>query len=170
MRKNLRSASIWVSLLLVGLLSIVRACWPTVPEETKPAAKPFEGQALVTQSPSATQLPAQFLSSTPTLTPTPTSTPEPTNTPKLTSTPEPTSTPKPTRERPKLTATPMLYPAPVLLGHELRKSHLVLRWTWGGQLKPNEYFDVRVWKDGEPHKGIAWERASEHHIDLSSWP
>ena len=98
--------------------------------------------------------------------PTPTRTPTPTSTP-IGRAPTPTSTPRPT-----WTPTMRLYPAPVLIGHEFGPSvsHIILKWTWDGKLAPNEYFDVRVWKEGEPHKGIAWEKNTEHHIDLASWP
>jgi uncharacterized protein YraI len=46
---------------------------------------------------------------------------------------------------------------------------VVLRWEWPqpnqcGPLAPDEYFDVRVWTDGQPHSGIAWTKACEYSL------
>jgi hypothetical protein len=46
----------------------------------------------------------------------------------------------------------------------------VLEWQWDGELGPDEYFDVRVWREGKPHYGIAWEEQTSHEIDPRSWP
>jgi hypothetical protein len=43
----------------------------------------------------------------------------------------------------------------------------VLRWDWDGQLAENEYFDVRVWKEGQPHYGIGWTKTSEYILPTS---
>lgn len=41
----------------------------------------------------------------------------------------------------------------------------LLRWTWDGKLGTNEYFDVRVWKDGDPHFGVTWTTETEYLYD-----
>lgn len=28
-------------------------------------------------------------------------------------------------------------------------------WAWEGQLQGNQYFDLRIWREGEPHRGVA---------------
>jgi serine/threonine protein kinase len=28
-------------------------------------------------------------------------------------------------------------------------------WQWDGQLQGSQYFDLRIWRDGEPHRGVA---------------
>lgn len=40
----------------------------------------------------------------------------------------------------------------------------MLRWQWAGELAANEYFDVRVWREGEPHFGIAWSKEPQYPI------
>ena len=32
----------------------------------------------------------------------------------------------------------------------------------------DEHFDVRVWRDDEPHKGVAWAEKESHRLDLCS--
>ena len=102
--------------------------------------------------------------STPTVTPTPdtpistpTSTPgTPTSTP--TPTPgTPTATPIPTR--PAATATPA---APLGQFELLKPASLddpsfgltEFEWQWGGQIGPDQGFEVRVWREGEPPAGV----------------
>ena len=41
-----------------------------------------------------------------------------------------------------------------------------LLWTWEGTLKENEWFDVRVWRAGQPHHGIAWTKSWKYDYDL----
>ena len=95
----------------------------------------------------------------PTATPTNTRAPTVTWTPTTTSTPMsvPTNTSTP---QPKATATPSLYEiAPVPIsppdGASLSGA-ITLQWSWVGSLGSGEYFDVRVWKPGQPAYGVAW--------------
>lgn len=41
-----------------------------------------------------------------------------------------------------------------------------MQWQWDGTLQDSEWFDVRVWKAGEPHYGIAWVRELEYQADF----
>jgi hypothetical protein len=45
--------------------------------------------------------------------------------------------------------------APVLAGTTTAPGSVTLNWTYGGQLGPDDYFDVRVWQNGQPANGIA---------------
>ena len=45
--------------------------------------------------------------------------------------------------------------APVLGGSSPVSGTIVLSWSEAGQLGPDDYFDVRVWQDGQPATGIA---------------
>jgi hypothetical protein len=103
-------------------------------------------------------------------TPTPTDTPEhtPTAEPAAEPTLEPTAEPtlEPTAEptlEPTAEPTATLEPAPDLEspgnGTPLGGGRVTLRWKWDRDLKPDEHFDVRVWRDGEPQgKSIAWTK------------
>jgi len=39
-----------------------------------------------------------------------------------------------------------------------------LRWGWDGELEKDEYFDVRFWKNGAPHYGVAWTKEGSHAV------
>lgn len=62
-----------------------------------------------------------------------------------------------------MTPTAKVYPAPTLIspddgarfGAEVPAE---LRWSWAGELASDEYYDVRVWQEGEPHRGVAWTK------------
>jgi protein phosphatase len=56
--------------------------------------------------------------------------------------------------RPTGTPTPV-YPPPVLRPAEVASGAVALGWTYAGQLAADEYFDVRVWANGQPANGIA---------------
>jgi hypothetical protein len=106
-------------------------------------------------------------SDTATARPTDTATLRPTETPTFT--PEPaTPTRAPTR-RPTSTPSPQVaYPAPVLLQPEDGTSFSIptmLSWSWTGTLRPDEHFDVRVWRQGEPHFGVAWTKQRQFLYD-----
>ena len=63
-------------------------------------------------------------------------------------------------------------PAPQLIapadGEALPDSSNVrLAWQWVRPLNPDEYYDLRVWRDGEPAYGITWTQVSS--FDLSAW-
>jgi serine/threonine protein kinase len=86
-----------------------------------------------------------------------------------TPTPRPQPTPTPT---PKPTATPVGYPTPLLVepanGAQFGGGHIWLRWRWDGQLGTDEHFDVRVWREGQPHFGIAWTEQPEYLLNLDA--
>ena len=42
---------------------------------------------------------------------------------------------------------------------------LHMKWRWNGTLQADEYFDVRFWREGEPHLGIAWTKEPELMFD-----
>jgi serine/threonine protein kinase len=117
---------------------------------------------------------------TPTLTPSPTqtSTATPTDTSTATATVPPstdTPTPKPPTPTRSPTSRPIstpisqaAYPAPVLLQPEdgaSFSSRTVLRWRWDRTLQPDEHFDVRVWREGEPHYGVSWTKQVNYEYD-----
>jgi hypothetical protein len=41
-----------------------------------------------------------------------------------------------------------------------------MRWEWDGELQPDEWFDVRIWRPGMPHYGVAWTKESEYVYDI----
>ena len=41
-----------------------------------------------------------------------------------------------------------------------------MQWVWEGTLRPDEWFDVRVWQAGEPHYGVAWTKQPEYLYDI----
>ncbi len=42
-----------------------------------------------------------------------------------------------------------------------------LAWNWMRPLADDEVFDVRVWREDDPHNGIAWTQ--DTHMDLTNW-
>lgn len=50
---------------------------------------------------------------------------------------------------------------------EWQGASLMLEWSWYRELKDNERFDVRVWRDGEPAYGITWVRV--RYLNLDNW-
>jgi hypothetical protein len=118
--------------------------------------------------PTATETPQPTNTSTPTRTPTstPTSTSLPTFTPSATTIlPTATSTTQPTVAPP---AGGCAAPTPVepqngsvyLLGQVP-----LLRWSYDCPLASNEYFDVRVYREGEPHYGATWTKNKQFAVD-----
>lgn len=82
----------------------------------------------------------------------------------------PTRTP-----RPKPVLVPSLTPSPTagqeyavpelrypLKGEKVRDSVLTLKWVWAGALAEDEYFDVRLWQEGTPKRGIAWTKDRQY--------
>jgi hypothetical protein len=113
---------------------------------TEQAAATATAQARTTEQAAATATAAAVPSPTPTATPIP---------------PTATAVPSP---------TPISYPAPILLeppnGASFNGKKVTLRWQWAGELGPDEHFDVRVFREGEPHWGIAWTEVTEYLLDL----
>lgn len=84
-----------------------------------------------------------------------------------------TPTPRPTRRI--STPTPVAYPAPTLLAPAdgvviSARDHVTLRWTWDGTLGPDEHFDVRVWRPGQEHLGVAWVEEPSYVLDITRLP
>jgi serine/threonine protein kinase len=135
---------------------------PTPPTPYSPATE------TIVSSPTRTVLAPP----SPTLTPWPT--PVPTATPSDTPSPtRPVAKPtRPTATRPLSTtlppspqvatptrlaapSTPVGYPAPVLVRPDDGAnpgSDVTFIWWWDGKLKDNEYFDLRMWREGEDHR------------------
>jgi RNA polymerase subunit RPABC4/transcription elongation factor Spt4 len=157
-------------------------------EEAKPFIAVYPTQT-PTPTPSATPTQTPLPTHTPTPTPSPTRTSTPTKTPKPTDTPTPAITPTPTfTPKPPLpTATPtptptlaLIYSAPILwepksgstFGAEATFS---LTWRWEGQLGPDEWYEVQLWKEGEaPHgeywtKEHWWEIGREYYPGIYNW-
>jgi hypothetical protein len=124
---------------------------------------------MVIKTPSLTLTPTPIKIPTPTtdifyLTPTnsPTS---PNPTPTNTFTPTPTSTPTPT-------PTPTPYPPPTLTAPENGASFagkiVTLSWEWSGELKEDEFFEVRVWAENLPyHAALGWVKVSQFDYNVS---
>jgi hypothetical protein len=53
----------------------------------------------------------------------------------------------------------------VYLSDPVDIAHL-MRWRWAGDLQEDEWFDVRIWKEGMPHRGIAWTKQPEYRYDI----
>jgi glucose/arabinose dehydrogenase len=45
--------------------------------------------------------------------------------------------------------------------------NILLRWEWERPLRGDEVFDVRVWREGEPHYGVTWSPNSS--FNASDW-
>jgi hypothetical protein len=124
---------------------------PTTPT---PTATPT-----VTLTPMRTPIPTQTNTPTATLTPTSTPTPTQTNTP----------TPVPPSATPVPTHTPTMSPTATPVAPKLSNppngvdlvGQITLSWTWDGSLGSDEYFDVRVWKDGRQAWGVAWTKETQ---------
>jgi serine/threonine protein kinase len=118
--------------------------------------------ALPTRSPTATSIPVNTATATATRTATPTATrantntptppPRPNNTHTPTITPRPASTSIPTP--PVVSGTPVLV-APA--ANATVSGVTTFTWQWSGPaLAPNQAFEVRLWKEGQPdHYGAA---------------
>jgi len=112
--------------------------------------------------PTATPIPTHTSSKTPakTTTPTVTPTPKPSTTATATATSEPAAT---------ATVTPVT--APVLESPtneaSLGGGRITFQWRWDRELRADEYFDVRIWKEGQPALGIAWVKDPVY--DTAAW-
>ncbi|MGD8598235.1 MAG: CHAT domain-containing protein [Anaerolineae bacterium] len=138
---------------------------PTLPPTSSPvAAATATVLSSPTPRPSATSAPTR----------TPTEVPAETATEAVTATPIPvraTNTPRPL---PTATATPgIIYAAPRLIQpqdvvylSQYSGNLYTMRWTWEGTLKEDEWFDVRIWRAGMPHYGIAWTKDTEYVYDI----
>jgi len=53
----------------------------------------------------------------------------------------------------------------VFLSDPVDVAHLMY-WTWAGDLQEDEWFDIRIWTEGMPHRGIAWTKQPEYRYDI----
>ena len=153
------------------------------PTQAADSTVPVVGDATATSGftaspspPSHTATPAPTPSSTyePAATQTQTVAPTPPPTDTATSSPQP-ATPVPSPTLPP-TASPtrgIVYPAPVLLQpddivflSQEGDTLYTMRWEWDGELQPDEWFDVRIWRPGMPHHGVAWTKEPEYLYDI----
>ncbi len=101
-------------------------------------------------------IPSLSPSASPTVAATPGATATPDDTP-------PTATPAPT------VGTRVLHPAPLLVEpadvtHFAVDGNVDFIWSFEGELRPGESFDLRVWRQGEPAWGIARTTSSEYRL------
>ncbi|MBX3080913.1 MAG: PQQ-dependent sugar dehydrogenase [Anaerolineae bacterium] len=62
-------------------------------------------------------------------------------------------------------APSLLQPADGATFSNVAEAKLV--WQWGRPLESTEYFDVRVWTEGQPANGITWTKDSS--FDMTNW-
>jgi hypothetical protein len=77
----------------------------------------------------------------------------------------PTLTPPTPTEVSEYPPIKLLHPAP---DEEVHSFELALSWDWDGELGEKEYFDVRLWRLGEPEKSIVWTKEREYVERLPS--
>lgn len=75
----------------------------------------------------------------------------------------PSETPAPPSPTP-IRTTAASAAVPVLGGASVASGSVVLSWSVAGQLGPDDYFDVRVWQDGQRPSGIANVRQTSYTI------
>lgn len=158
--------AIFVILILsaLGVAYAMRGRIVTTIQEMRPSPTPT-----ATATPTATSLPTVTASPTP-VPPTATRTVVATDTPAATNTPTVTFTPTAPPERaasptPSSTPTEKVYPMPILISPEESYSTsgaVTFEWQWDGTLEENEWFDVRVGKEGEPLQGITWAKETRY--------
>jgi len=167
---------VWIALLVaLAAVAIVAAIEkPTISlrawedlalQALTPQAQRETATWAATQTSAAQQMAAPqssgTLAATAELSPTPT--PSATRTPKSVRTVTP-SAPPPAVAVPSPTARN--YPVPQLLSpreaQDIRGDTVMLRWSWPGTLAEDEYFDVRMWREGSTKAGIAWTKNLEY--------
>jgi hypothetical protein len=144
---------------------------PTPTNTFTPTATPTP---TVTPTPSPTATPTSTETATPAPTPSSTATLTPSPSPTKTSTIAITPTPTPTHTS-TATPTPTLYPPSVLDepvdGIKSEGRLPPLSWNWERELAEEEYFEVRIWHNGDPyHAGIAWVKRSPFDFNLKGFP
>ncbi|RME69722.1 MAG: hypothetical protein D6784_17920 [Chloroflexi bacterium] len=192
--KQTKRARRWLNLTLsaVGLSGLVTACSgvdvrlnPEANAQSQPASSAAQ------QPPAPVILPTTVPVSLPTPTPVPpTSTPTPTFTPSPTLPPPPTPTPLPPVQswRPSVQPLPTLAPVPVVPNAPGIPSGsapviysppdgvdvfggTILRWTFYGELGPEEFFDIRIKPYGSNDSAfVDWTRSTEYELrPWSGW-
>ena len=132
---------------------------------------------VATARPSPTSSPVSSPSHTPqgpSVTPSPPPLPTETASPPLPSTalpivptalptvsPPNTPTPTPTYVPPNL-----LQPQDTAFLSQGGLSIYTLRWEWAGTLAENQWFDVRIWRRGQLHYGVAWTKERAYAFDI----
>jgi hypothetical protein len=123
-------------------------------------------QSTATSTPSPTRQPTA--TPTPMATPSPSSTWTPTARPKQ---PTPARSPSPTpvanrTPSPLYSAPELIQPEDVVFLSQGTSNPSIMRWTWDGTLREDEWFDVRIWQEGMPHLGVAWTKEPEYRYDF----
>ena len=128
---------------------------PIPPTDTPTAISSPAPALALSPTPVPTATPTGTASPAPPPTATPANPPSPTSRP----TAAPVPTPSPTRpvahSQPTATVPGVGYPAPVLVQPEAGAgsgASVTFSWHWDGNLKDNEYFDLRMWRAGEDHR------------------
>lgn len=170
---------VWVALLvaLVAVAAVVVIEKPTIswrvwenlalqaltPEAQRQTATAEASETRVAlahvtpEAPGASGAPGESVSPTPTTTPSATRTRPPAGAVVPSPTPRPVVVLSPTARN---------YPVPQLLspreGQDIHEEIVTLRWSWPGTLGEDEYFDVRMWREGSAKAGIAWTKNLEY--------
>ncbi len=164
-------------LTTLGVAGVVTSCSQTDLALTNQV----EAQALPSATPTITSLPP---TATPTFTPSPTPTFSPTSTPW----PSPTPWPTPASWAPIRQPLPTLAPIPVaptvrlMPGGNLPVSYsppdgvdvfgnTILRWSFGGELAPDEFFDIKIKPVGSNDSVfVDWSKSPEYQLrPWSGW-
>jgi hypothetical protein len=150
---------------------------PTETSTSTPTSTPTSPSA---RTKATTATPSSTATSTPTIivppTPTPSSTATPTPPPSPPITPTITIVPAPPPTHTLIaTPTPTPYPPPVLGepvdGITSAGRLPPLSWNWERALAEDEYFEVRIWHNGDPyHTGIVWVKRSPFDFNLEGFP
>jgi hypothetical protein len=134
---------------------------PTATRTPRPSSTPRPTNTPV--PPTWTPAPPTWTPAPPTIAPTPTLPPQPTNTlvPSPVSTePAPTNTPLP---QSGCGSPTLLSPedGKVFQGNDVPR----LSWAYDCELAQNQFFDVRLWRDGDPHYGVTWTKENSYPLD-----
>jgi hypothetical protein len=159
-------------LVLVCLAVVALVCSKPVSSPTLATATPTAGTApSPTYEPTPTPCTPTAAPPTPTRLPptvtwTPTSVPATRTSVPSTATPVSPASPPPTKAETRDVTN--LVVAPVLetpdQGANLGGEVVMLRWHWDTPLAEREYFDVRLWKEGQPVQGIAWAQQTWYEV------
>lgn len=175
-RRQLKSA-----LALLSLAGLATGCTTALAQNNQNEAQTASGGA-------AAVLPTLIPTPTP-LAPNPTVLPAPTPTPWPATTPWPTPTPwpAPAAWRPALPALPTLAPMPVAPAAVSQMGDVpitygppdgvdvfggtLLRWSYGGVLAPDEFFDIRIKPYGSNNSAfVEWTKTPEYQLNpWSGW-
>ena len=180
-----------MTLTMLGLVGLVTGCNTALAKVNPTNATQQQPFPSVTPTNTATTLPLPTFTplpptATPTNTPLPTMIPSPTPWPSPTPIPTATPWPTPAAWRPAQFTPPTLEPVPVvptavnpgfvgLIPVEYSPPDVVdvfgntiLRWTYSGELAPDEWFDIKIKPLGSENSAfVDWTRSTEY--ELRSW-